>query len=534
MDPAFSPTQAIASLAGGVGLFLLGMHLLTEGLKFAAGAALEDLLEDWTSTRLRGLAAGILITTLVQSSSAVTVATIGFVNAGLLTLRNAIWVIFGSNVGTTMNAWLVATLGFSFEIDRFAHPIVGAGAVLLLGGRAPRLKALGQALAGFGVLFIGIQTLQTAFAGIGDQIRIADYVGSGFTGYAILVLLGTVMTVLMQASGAAIAIIITAAQGGVLPIEAACAMVIGTNVGTTTTAVLSALGATAGARRVAAAHVLFNLITGSVALLLLLPLVQGIDALRSTFGPPPEPAVVVALFHTVFNVLGVALMVSLDPWMLRTLAHRFRRPDEDEGHPLYLDTNVLAVSDLAMRALQRELARAQHLASAVLRLALHADAGDARLLAHQENLRSLAAALRDYARRMSAAHLASPLVEELAPVLAPLSGAAPLAEQARTFIAGGDDMARAADPPLPDHDAEAAGARLATAELQYERLKESLLVAGADAAIKVREMQDWLRTASLQRRALQQLTEGAQHLQSLVREQPLPQDAEGTLPGETA
>lgn len=135
---------------------------------------------------------------------------------------------------------------------------------------------------------------------------------------------------------------------------------------------------------------------------------------------------------------------------------------------------------------------------------------------------------------MSAAHLASPLVEELAPVLAPLPGAAPLAEQARTFIAGGDDVARAADPPLPDHGAEAAAARLATAELQYERLKESLLVAGADAAIKVREMQDWLRTASLQRRALQQLTEGAQHLQSLVREQPLPQDAEGTLPGETA
>ena len=258
-----------ASLLGGIGLFLLGMKMLTDGLKLAAGRALEGLLQRWTSTPLRGLASGMLITTLVQSSSAVTVASIGFVNAGMLSLRHAVWVIFGSNVGTTMNAWLVAMLGFSVKIDAFAMPFIGIGSLLSLMARTVRPMALGQALAGFGVLFLGIDVLKDSFSAFGEDLQFDQFITPGIAGWALLVAIGTLLTVLMQASGAAIAIVITAAQGGLMSIEAACAMVIGTNIGTTSTAILSALGATANARRLAAAHVFFNLITGAAALLLL-------------------------------------------------------------------------------------------------------------------------------------------------------------------------------------------------------------------------------------------------------------------------
>lgn len=210
----FSLFDAAGGFFGGVGLFLLGMHLLTDGLKLAAGRALEDLLERSTSTRLRGLAAGILITSLVQSSTAVTVASIGFVNTGLLSLQNALWVIFGSNVGTTMNAWLVAALGFGFRIDAFALPFVGLGAVLMLASGTPRLRALGEALAGFGVLFLGIDVLKESFSGIGGRLDLAEHIRPGFSGYLILVAIGTLLTVLMQASGAVIAIVITPLRAG--------------------------------------------------------------------------------------------------------------------------------------------------------------------------------------------------------------------------------------------------------------------------------------------------------------------------------
>ena len=538
-------TAITGALLGGIGLFLLGMHLMTEGMKLAAGEALEDLLEEWTSTRLRGLAAGSLITALVQSSSAVTVAAIGFVNAGLLTLRNALWVIFGSNVGTTMNAWLVAALGFSFKIDAFALPIVGIGTVLLLAARGLRLKALGQALAGFGLLFLGIDALQQGFARFGSSVNIGDHVMPGMTGYLLLVLIGILMTVLMQASGAVIAIVITAAQGGLIGIEAACAMVIGTNIGTTATAVLSAIGATANARRVAAGHVLFNLITGAVALLLLVPLVQLVGWLQpdgATTGA--GPAMVVALFHTIFNLLGVALMVPLDPWLLRTLAHRFRSQHEDQARPLYLDTNTLSVPDLALRALRRELERVQNLAADCLALACDPHLKDERILRQSEALQTLITAIRGFTRRLTAQRLPAGLVDELADELRVLQYHETVAQLARevgalhdslpalpageraglydTFANSAMQAIHASDPLRPDHDLAEVERTLNQAEADYARIKEALLMAGADAELDVRAMQERLRQISMLRRGMQQLAKGARFLQRL--EQALPLD----------
>ena len=174
-----TPVVLIGGALGGIGLFLLGMRLMTDGLKVTAGAMLREFLTRWTRTRFRGLMSGILITGIVQSSSAVTVAAIGFVNAGVLTLGQAMWVIFGSNVGTTMTGWIVALVGFDVRIEAFALPLLGAGMFLSLTGAATRRGALGEAIAGFGVFFLGIATLKATFAGLDGSIDLAGFVGDG-------------------------------------------------------------------------------------------------------------------------------------------------------------------------------------------------------------------------------------------------------------------------------------------------------------------------------------------------------------------
>ena len=513
------------------------MHMMTEGLKLAAGRAREGLLERGTATAPRGLAAGMTITALVQSSTAVTVASIGFVNTGLLSLKNALWVIFGSNVGTTMNAWLVAALGFGFRIDAFALPFVGIGAVVMLAGRTLRARALGQALAGFGVLFLGIDVLKDSFSGVGSMIDLQDFIAPGVAGWLILIGIGTVLTVLMQASGAVIAIVITAAQGGLLTVEAACAMVIGTNIGTTSTAILSAMGATSNARRLAAAHVLFNFVTGAMALLMLPLLITLLGVLREWFEQPATPAVMIAMFHTAFNLLGVLLMVPIAPLMLRTLAGHFRTREEEVARPHYLDTNSLAIPDLAIHALRMELARTQGFAVAALAAANRLPPDEASVEHETSALQALAPAIGNYARQLSAASLPPALVETLAHCLRTLQYQETTAMLMREAVALAGNLARtatrdfsaeietfrqsvahlaeAADPERPDFSPGAVSVRLEEAEAQYQKLKEALLLGGAHARLDIHTMQDWLRLASLERRATEQVAKGARMLAAL-------------------
>ncbi len=535
--PVPTAFELISALLGGIGLFLIGMHMMTEGLKLAAGRALEGLLERGTATAPRGLAAGMTITALVQSSTAVTVASIGFVNTGLLSLKNALWVIFGSNVGTTMNAWLVAALGFGFRIDAFALPFVGIGAVLMLAGRTVRSRALGQALAGFGVLFLGIDVLKDSFSGVGSMVDLQDFIAPGLTGWLILVGIGTLLTVLMQASGAVIAIVITAAQGGLLTVEAACAMVIGTNIGTTSTAILSAMGATSNARRLAAAHVLFNLVTGAVALLMLPLLIALLGVLREWFEQPATPAVMIAMFHTAFNLLGVLLMVPIAPLMLRSLSSRFRTREEEVARPHYLDTNSLAIPDLAIHALRMELSRTQGFAVAALAAANRLPPDEASVEHETSALQALAPAIGNYARQLSGASLPPALVETLAHSLRTLQYQETTAMLMREAVALAGNLARtatrdfsaeietfrqsvarlaeAADPGRPDFSPGAVSVRLEEAEARYQELKAALLLGGAHARLDIHTMQDWLRLASLERRATEQVAKAARMLAAL-------------------
>lgn len=342
---------------GGIGLLLLGMGTMTEGLRLAAGSALRSLLSHATRSPLRAIASGTLITGLVQSSSATTVATIGFVNAGLLNLGQAVPVIYGSNVGTTATAWLVALIGFHLNVRLFALPMIGLGMMLRVFGGDRRVGAIGLALVGFGLFFTGIELLRNAFAELGTAMPIAELVRAGPLGIVIALGLGFLLTLLMQSSSAALTIILTLAAGGLVSLPSGAVMVIGANIGTTSTAMIAVIGATANAKRAAAAHLTFNLGTGILALLLL-PLLLGLlQLLGESLDRGASAAALLATFHTAFNFLGVLLFLPLTPRLVRFLSRRFRTPEEDLARPHFLDETLKGTPVLALDALFREMDR---------------------------------------------------------------------------------------------------------------------------------------------------------------------------------
>lgn len=335
----------------------MGMNIMTQGLRLAAGHALPRILFGWTRTPIRGIATGAMITALVQSSSAVTVATLGFVNAGLIGLAQASTVIYGANLGTTMTSWLVALLGFKVNLKLLALPLIGAGMLLRLGGGESRRAGFGEALAGFALFFLGIDLLVSGFGDIGENFQLALLSQPGLIALLAAVVSGFVLTALVQSSSAATAVALTATAGGLISINNAAAMVIGANLGTTTTAVLAALSATANARRAASVHVLFNIVAGIVALMLLPGLLFLLQTAWSLTGAAPEPATFLALFHTLFNVVGVIIMVPLTGRILLALERRFVSAEESEAIPRFLDSNTLQTPMLAINALYRELER---------------------------------------------------------------------------------------------------------------------------------------------------------------------------------
>lgn len=354
------------NLLGSLGLFLLGMWLMTEGLKLAGGHVLEHLLGQWTSSRVRGLATGVGITALVQSSSAVTVATIGFVNAGLLSFYQALWVVFGSNVGTTFTAWIITLFGFSFDINTLAYPLVGMGALLHIFALKERGRALGLALAGFGLLFMGIGALKENFLVYSQSLDIENVLHQ--TGSPVLsaFVIGLTLTTLTQSSSAAIAIILTAVATKVVGIEAAAAAVIGANIGTTSTAIFAAIGATANAKRLALAHVVFNGLTAAVALIFLPVFWWLVTWLSAASGLGQSPTVLLAVFHTSFNVLGLLLIWPLESRLTRWLLSLYvAKSYYTQSH--HLDANVATIPDLAIRAVSLELEAIYHSTKGLLK-----------------------------------------------------------------------------------------------------------------------------------------------------------------------
>ncbi|WP_067984725.1 Na/Pi cotransporter family protein [Neptuniibacter pectenicola] len=399
----------LGDLAGGVGLFLLGMHLMTTGMQQAAGHGLKKALQAATGSPLKGLASGILITAIVQSSSAVTIATIGFVNASLLKLRQSIAVIYGCNIGTTMTGWLVALIGFQVKISAFALPMVAIGMLLKLIGGDRKVSHLGMALAGFGLFFIGLDYLKNAFDGLDSYLPL-DQMTDSALGLILCVLAGFILTLLMQSSSAAMAITLSLTAAGSIPIASAGALVIGANLGTTSTAILSVIGATSNAKRIAAAHVIFNLITGLIGVVLLV-LLAGIinNDLKNL-----NLVILLAAFHTLFNLIGVAILWPFTNHLEQFLNRRFCSQEERFGQPRFLDKTILASPALAVEAMKNELSRVSVLTSKMAKAAVSAELSEtAKLTTSMHSVHELNEQIGEYNQKIAQNNLTTEISEIL-------------------------------------------------------------------------------------------------------------------------
>lgn len=526
----------LTAFIGGIGLFLLGMKLMTDGMKLAAGTTLRHILSSWTKQPLRGFFSGFLITSMVQSSSAVTVAIIGFVNAGLLSMLQTIYVIFGTNVGTTMTGWLVAMIGFKFKIDVLALPLVGIGMLLHISSRGRR-AALGMALAGFGLFFLGIDILKETFTTLAETISL-DILPTDAGGMLLFVGAGFLLTFLMQSSSAAMAITLTATASGLIPITAGAATVIGANVGTTSTAALAVIGATPNARRTAAAHVIFNILTGVVAIILLYPLMDLIAQLRQEMELDESPATQLALFHTIFNILGVALLWFFTPRLVAFLMRRFRTEEEDRGKPKYLDKNIVETPDLGLHALINELHRIGGIARCMGQAAMSTDrVVSEHLQSDLQVIRQLNLAVGKFGVAMQRTSLsedigdAIPLamrvsryylsVAELSVQVASLKLELPkvqddeLNEELESFHSECVKILELSDAEAEGISHEECDEMVEHMENSYQHLKSRMLYAGASERMKVRRMVVHLDRLSEIRRMTEQMAKGTQNMLAL-------------------
>jgi phosphate:Na+ symporter len=346
---------------GGIGLFLLGMTIMTDGLKGLAGSSLRTVLGKAAATPLSGMFWGAVVTLLVQSSSATTMTTIGLVSAGLLTFPQGLGLVFGANVGTTGTGWLVALIGVRVSLSSYALPLifVGSLAKLMGGGRIP---AFGASLAGFALVLYGLSTLQEGMGGVAAQLRPSDLpavigapgVGwlSGWVGLISLVIAGLVMTTVMQSSTASIAVTLSAFYAGAIGLEQGCALIVGQNIGTATSSAMAAIGASVTAKRLALAYILFKIIAALIALALfpfVMPLI-----LRASGAL--DGVTLLAAWHTAYNVVGVA---ALMPFLDR-FTGLVERLLPDAGSPLTrgLDRAALESPVVAMEAARRTIALA--------------------------------------------------------------------------------------------------------------------------------------------------------------------------------
>ncbi len=327
--------EQVVSALGGVGMFLLGMDVLSGALRDAAGSSLRRLLARFTTTPLRGVMTGALATVVIQSSSATTVMTVGFVGAGLLNLGQALGIIYGANIGTTVTGWLVTLFGLKLNLSNLAMALLlpASLALLLAHGAVARI---GRVVAGLALMLIGLELMQQALGGAAGLVLPEQMAGTGLVAMLELVAVGLVVTVLIQSSSAAVALTLVLLQAGVIDVTQAAAMVVGMNVGTTFTAFLASIGGSRQMRQTAVANLLFNLATGAVALVLLvLVLPVALEDLAAAAGP----LTALMVFHTGFNLAGTVLFLPFTAQFAHLV--RWLVPEGREALLINLDTALL-------------------------------------------------------------------------------------------------------------------------------------------------------------------------------------------------
>lgn len=392
------------TLVGALGMFLYGMKVMSEGLQKVAGDKLRSILSVMTTNRITGVFTGILITALIQSSSATTVMVVSFVNAGLLTLAQSISVIMGANVGTTVTAWIISLFGFKVDISVFALPLIGLCLPLIFSSKSKR-KSWGEFLMGFAFLFMGLAYLKDSVPDLQSNPEILSflqgYTQMGYVSILLFLLLGTILTVIVQSSSATVAITLIMCTKGWIPFEMAAAMVLGENIGTTITANIAALSGNVSAKRAALAHLMFNIFGVCWVLALFYPFTNMVSWIVTNYGPGDPKAMMdylstldqstitaitsgqtltdpqmiaaqkqlmnlqvsvsygLSLFHTMFNIANVCIMIWFVNFYVKVCSAIIKpksEHEEEEFQLKYISSGMLSTSELSLMQAHKEIA----------------------------------------------------------------------------------------------------------------------------------------------------------------------------------
>ena len=350
----------VLQLLGALGLFLFGMSMMSEALQKVAGNKMRSILASMTKNRLLGVLTGVIVTSIIQSSSATTVMVVSFVNAGLLTLAESISVIMGANIGTTITAWLVSLIGFKFSIANIAIPLIGFS-LLFIFSKNDRRKSIGEVMVGFSLLFIGLEYLKNSVPDIKSNPEmlqfLTDYTNMGYGSILLFLLIGSVLTVIVQSSSATMAITLIMLSQGWISFEIGAAMVLGENIGTTITANIAGLTAKTNARRAALSHTMFNICGVIWVLIIFYPFINLIEWIVG--GNTTENAnslYALSMFHTMFNVSNTFIMI----WLIKPLETIVckilpEKKEENEFALKFISTGMLPTGELSLIEAEKEI-----------------------------------------------------------------------------------------------------------------------------------------------------------------------------------
>ena len=374
-------------LIGSLGLFLYGMKIMSEGLQKVAGDRLRSILTAMTTNRVTGVLTGVLITALIQSSSATTVMVVSFVNAGLLTLAESISVIMGANIGTTVTAWIISIFGFKVDMAAFALPLLAIALPLIFSGKSNR-KSIGEFIFGFSFLFMGLSYLKANAPDLNANPEmlafVQNYTDMGFFSILLFLFIGTILTMIVQASAATMAITLIMCANGWISLELGAALVLGENIGTTITANLAALTANKQAKRAALAHFVFNVFGVIWVLIIFHPFMQLVNWVVDTFFQTNNPEVAISYklsaFHSIFNICNVCLLIWGVKLIERTVCALIRPKEEDEEPRLrFITGGMLSTAELSILQARKEIhlfAERTHRMFGMVQDLLHTDKDD--------------------------------------------------------------------------------------------------------------------------------------------------------------
>lgn len=354
------------TLVGSLGLFLFGMKMLSESLQKVAGDKMRHILAAMTSNRVKGILTGLIVTTIVQSSSATTVMLVSFVNAGLISLTQSIGVVMGANIGTTFTAWMISLLGFKFSISAISLPLIGVGFPLVF-SKSHNRKSWGELLVGFALLFLGLDFLKNSVPNISESPELlsflASYTDLGLFSILLFVAIGTILTVVIQSSSATMALTLVMCNSGWISFELAAAMVLGENIGTTITANIAAAVANVSAKRTARAHLIFNLF-GVIWMLFVFRIfinkvagfavdMGGTDPFQNPEGVP----IALSMFHSAFNVINTTMLVFFTPVIVKVVTKLVpaRKSEDEEFRLQHLDIGLLSTAELSLLQAKKEI-----------------------------------------------------------------------------------------------------------------------------------------------------------------------------------